>query len=41
MNDTITDVNDVIIGDGILGKVGKHCSLEQACVLDIDKWLKG
>ncbi len=25
-----TNVNNVIIGDGMLGKVGKHCSPEKA-----------
>jgi hypothetical protein len=29
-NDTNTDVNDVIFRDGMLGKVGKRCSPEQA-----------
>ncbi len=29
MDDTNTNVNDVIVGDGMLGKVDKRCSLEQ------------
>jgi hypothetical protein len=31
MYDLNTYVNNVIVGDGLLGEVGKQCSLEQAC----------
>ncbi len=31
MDDANTNVDNVIIGDGMLGKVGKRCSPEQAC----------
>jgi hypothetical protein len=29
MDDTNTNAYNVIIGEGMLGKVGKHCSLEK------------
>jgi hypothetical protein len=30
VDDMNTNINNVILGDGMLGKVGKHCSSEQA-----------
>ncbi len=31
MDDMNTNVDNVIVGYGMLGKVGKRCSLEQVC----------
>ncbi len=35
MDDTNTDVDDVIVGNGMLGEVDKRCSPEQACDKEI------
>jgi hypothetical protein len=36
VDDVNTDVNDVIVGDEMLGKAGKHSSLEQALDKEFD-----